>query len=105
VRNRALDVLRRPQRTTDLEPHTAFLADRGGDPYERLQRSEELRDLLGGLRALPERQRTALVAHELGGASHETIARSLGVSAGGSKALVCRARAGLAAARDAAVAA
>jgi hypothetical protein len=36
-----------------------------------------------------------LVAHELGGASHEVIARRLNVSVGGSKALVCRARSGL----------
>ena len=100
VRNRTLDVLRKPVRTTDLEPHAAVLADGGGDPFERLARAEELRALVGGLRALPDRQRQALVAHELGGASHETIARSLGVSAGGSKALVWRARAGLSAARD-----
>ncbi len=100
VRNRALDVLRRPQRTTDLALHAAVLADRGADPFERLQRTEDLRALVGGLRALPDRQRRALVAHELDGASHEAIGGSLGVSAGGSKALVSRARAGLAAARD-----
>lgn len=99
VRNRALDVLRRPARTTDLEPLAAVLADRGADPFERLQRAEEVRALVGGLRALPDRQRHALVAHELAGASHEAIARSLGVSPGGSKALVHRARAGLAAGR------
>jgi RNA polymerase sigma-70 factor, ECF subfamily len=104
VRNRALDVLRRPQRTTDLEPHAGVIADGGADPFERLQRREDLRALVGGLNALPERQRTALVAHELGGQSHETIARSLGVSAGGSKALVCRARAGLSSAREPAAA-
>ncbi|MDP9346083.1 MAG: RNA polymerase sigma factor, partial [Actinomycetota bacterium] len=73
VRNRSLDVLRRPARTTDLGPHAAVLADGGGDPYERLQRAEDLRALVGGLRALPDRQRAALVAHALGGASHETI--------------------------------
>jgi DNA-directed RNA polymerase specialized sigma24 family protein len=38
----------------------------------------------------------------MGGASHEAIARRLDVSAGGSKALVSRARAGLAHARAAA---
>jgi RNA polymerase sigma-70 factor (ECF subfamily) len=96
VRNRALDVLRRPVRTTDLEPHAPMLAARGGDPYAALATSEELRAVVGGLRALPERQRTALVMHELGGASHEAIGRRLGVSAGGSKALVHRARAGIA---------
>ena len=34
--------------------------------------------------------------HELGGASHAAIARRLDVSTGGSKALVCRARSGMA---------
>lgn len=104
VRNRALDVLRRPQRTTDLQPHAAVIADGGGDPFERLQRAEDLRALVGGLHALPERQRAALVAHELGGESHEAIARTLGVSAGGSKALVHRARASLSTARERAAA-
>jgi RNA polymerase sigma-70 factor (ECF subfamily) len=102
VRNRALDVLRRPVRTTDLELHAPVLRDASADPHERFTRAEDLRDLVGDLQALPERQRTALVLHELGGASHEAIARRLHVSTGGSKALVCRARAGLAKAREAA---
>jgi RNA polymerase sigma-70 factor (ECF subfamily) len=96
VRNRALDVLRRPVRTTDLELHAPVLRDAGADPHDRVARSEDLRNLVGELKRLPERQRTALVMHELGGVSHEGIARRLHVSTGGSKALVCRARAGLA---------
>jgi RNA polymerase sigma-70 factor (ECF subfamily) len=102
VRNRALDVLRRPARTTDLELHAPVLHDAGADPYERVARAEELDALVASLKRLPERQRTALVMHELGGASHQAIARRLEVSAGGSKALVSRARAGLAHARAAA---
>ena len=34
VRNRALDVLRRPVRTTDLEPHAASLCDGAADPHD-----------------------------------------------------------------------
>ncbi|MEA2269326.1 MAG: hypothetical protein QOC64_1936 [Solirubrobacteraceae bacterium] len=102
VRNRALDVLRRPSRTTDLELHAPVLHDAGADPHERVARAEDLAALVAGLKRLPERQRTALVMHELGGASHETIARRLDVSTGGSKALVSRARAGLAHTRAAA---
>jgi RNA polymerase sigma-70 factor, ECF subfamily len=102
VRNRALDALRRPVRTTDLELHAPVLHDASADPHERLLRAEELRDLVGELKRLPERQRTALVMHELGGVSHEGIARRLHVSTGGSKALVCRARSGLGRARAAA---
>jgi RNA polymerase sigma-70 factor, ECF subfamily len=96
VRNRALDVLRRPVRTTDLELHAPVLPDRSADPHERVARSEDLRALVDDLHRLPERQREALVLHELGGASHATIARRLDVSTGGSKALVCRARSGMA---------
>jgi RNA polymerase sigma-70 factor, ECF subfamily len=102
VRNRALDELRRPVRTVDLEPHAAVLRDGGGDPYECAATAEELRALLAGLRRLPERQRTALVLHELGDRSHRAIARELHVSEGGSKALVSRARASLAPTRTAA---
>jgi DNA-directed RNA polymerase specialized sigma24 family protein len=69
---------------------------------ERFVRSEELGALVAGLKGLPERQRTALVLHEMGGASHRAIAERLSVTTGGSKALVSRARAGLAAARAAA---
>jgi len=102
VRNRALDVLRRPVRTTDLEPHAPLLRDSAADPSERFERAEELDALLAGLRRLPERQRTALVLHEMGGASHKAIARRLDVTTGGSKALVSRARTGLASMREAA---
>jgi RNA polymerase sigma-70 factor, ECF subfamily len=102
VRNRALDVLRRPVRTTDLEPLAPMLHDTTADPHERFARAEELDALVAGLKRLPERQRTALVLHEMGGASHQAIAQQLHVSAGGSKALVSRARAGLEQARAAA---
>lgn len=102
VRNRALDVLRRPVRTTDLAPHECVLHDASADPHERAAQAEDLTRLVGQLKALPERQRAALVLHELGGASHEAIAGRLDVSPGGSKALVSRARAGLAKAREAA---
>jgi RNA polymerase sigma-70 factor, ECF subfamily len=102
VRNRALDVLRRPVRTTDIEPHAPMLRDTAPDPCERFARSEEIGALVAGLKQLPERQRTALVLHEMGGASHQAIAERLSVSTGGSKALVSRARAGLATTRAAA---
>jgi RNA polymerase sigma-70 factor (ECF subfamily) len=95
VRNRALDVLRRPARTTDLELHAPMLHDAAADPHDRVARAEELRNLVGDLKCLPDRQRTALVLHEMGGMSHEAIGRRLNVSVGGSKALVSRARSGL----------
>jgi len=72
------------------------------DPAAEAERSELAATVRSALAELPERQRAALVMHEMGGASHRTIARRLDVTTGGSKALVSRARAGLAQARAAA---
>jgi RNA polymerase sigma-70 factor (ECF subfamily) len=96
VRNRCFDQLRRPNRTTDLEPHEAVLPDTGPGPVSTIGRREELERVLGGLGTLPDRQRQALVMHELEDRSHSQIGRALGVSAGASKALVHRARQGVA---------
>lgn len=98
VRNRCLDQLRKPARTTDLEPLEPVLHAGGPGPATQIGRREELAAVVAGLGALPERQRRALVMHELQDESHSAIGRALGVSAGASKALVCRARQGVAAA-------
>jgi RNA polymerase sigma-70 factor (ECF subfamily) len=96
VRNRCLDQLRKPDRTTDLDPHEAVLADHGPGPISMIAGRERLVEVFGGVEGLPERQRRALVMHELEDRSHSQIGRVLGVSAGASKALVCRARQGVA---------
>jgi RNA polymerase sigma-70 factor (ECF subfamily) len=98
VRNRCLDQLRKPNRTTDLDPHEAVLADRGPGPVSMIAHRQKLDAVVGGMETLPERQRRALVMHELEDRSHSQIGRVLGVSAGASKALVHRARQGVAAA-------
>ncbi len=104
VRNACLDRLRgrasRP--TVALEELEPVLFDRTGDPQDVLARREAVREVVGHLQALPERQRVALVGHELEGRSHTQIARRLGVSEGASKALVHRARQGIHALADAA---
>lgn len=102
TRNACLDRLRKPVRTVGLEPLQAVLHDPAGDPHATVSGREDLRVLIGDLLELPERQRAALVMHELEGRSHEEMAGVLEVSVGASKALVCRARQGLAAAREAA---
>ncbi len=96
VRNVCLDRLRKPRRTVTLDGLDAVLADRAAGPYEAVHGREELRRVVGALHALPARQREALVMHELEGRPHEEMAPVLGVSVGGSKALVCRARRGMA---------
>ena len=98
VRNRCLDQLRRPQRTTDLEPHAAVLPAFHADPASMVARREDLDRVVGALGDLPTRQRRALVLHELEDRSHSHIGRVLGVTKGASKALVHRARRGLEAA-------
>src|SRR3954454_18964464 len=65
VRNRSLDQLRKPHRTTDLEPHELFLRDPGPGPVSTIARRAELEQVVDGLGTLPERQRRALVMHEL----------------------------------------
>lgn len=102
TRNACVDRLRRPHRTVDIQPLEAVLDDRRADPVAAAERHERLQVLVGGLGALPARQRHALVMHELEGRSHEEMAARLGVSVGASKALVCRARQGVAHLRDAA---
>jgi RNA polymerase sigma-70 factor (ECF subfamily) len=96
VRNRCLDQLRRPDRTTDLDPHEAVLPDPGPGPVSTIARRESFEAVVDGLGTLPERQRRALVMHELEDRSHSQIGRALGVTTGASKALVCRARQGVA---------
>ena len=102
TRNACVDRLRKPVRTTDLTPLEPVLCGTGADPHLVAVQREELARLVGDLRLLPARQRTALVGHELEGRTHEQLAADLEVSVGASKALVCRARQGLAQLREAA---
>jgi RNA polymerase sigma-70 factor, ECF subfamily len=92
TRNRALDELRRPQRTVGPAHDDLALADPGGSPASVLARREAVEQLVADLGTLPTRQRRALVMHELEDRSHSQIARALNVSRGASKALVHRAR-------------
>ncbi len=72
VRNRCLDQLRKPNRTTDLDPHEAVLADHGPGPVSMIAHRQRLHEVVGGVEQLPERQRRALVMHELEDRSHST---------------------------------
>lgn len=95
VKNRCLDVLRRPQRTTELEPLAFALPDNGPGPVSQIACRDRVAEVVAGVASLPERQRQALVMHELEQRSHSAIGRVLGISGGASKALVCRARRGV----------
>jgi RNA polymerase sigma-70 factor (ECF subfamily) len=95
VRNRALDHLRRRRPHADIDELAPLVGDDYADPAFVAERRETFDVVLAGLHDLPERQRTALVMHELGGVSHPAIGSRLGVSEAASKTLVHRARRGL----------
>ena len=99
TRNRALDELRRPQRTVPFAHEDLGMPDPGGSPVSILARREAVAGLVADLEDLPTRQRRALVMHELEDRSHSQIGRVLKVSRGASKALVHRARGSLSARR------
>jgi RNA polymerase sigma factor (sigma-70 family) len=92
VRNTALNDLRdRPAAAEELAEAIAG----GRNPAEELEQREELADLMKRLRALPESQRAAIVMRELEGLSHEEIAAALGLSGGGARQAIHRARTAL----------
>jgi RNA polymerase sigma factor (sigma-70 family) len=74
-------------------------SDRHSNGEERTDESwesrENLRDLIASLRALPERQRDAIVLRELEGRGHEEIAGMLGLSESAARQLIHRARTSL----------
>ena len=89
VRNTALNDLR------DSPPSPDVLAEAlagGSNPAEELERREELADLMRRLQALPEPQRAAIVMRELEGLGHEEIAAALGLTGGGARQAIYRAR-------------
>jgi RNA polymerase sigma factor (sigma-70 family) len=89
VRNTALNDLR------DTPPSPEVLAEviaGGSNPAEELERREELAELMQRLQALPEAQRAAIVMRELEGLSHEEIAAALGLTGGGARQAIYRAR-------------
>ena len=57
-----------------------------------VEQRARLRQLVADLRALPERQRGALVMRELSGLSHAEIATALGITAPQAKQAILEAR-------------
>jgi len=89
VRNTALNDLR------DSPPSPELLAEAlagGRNPAEELERREQLADLIRQLQALPEPQRAAIVMRELEGLGHDEIAAALGLTGGGARQAIYRAR-------------
>ncbi|MFM9077992.1 MAG: RNA polymerase sigma factor, partial [Solirubrobacterales bacterium] len=64
-------------------------------PEREAENREDLKNLVTALAALPEAQRDAIVGKELGGYTHDEIAKELAISTGATKQLIFRARTGL----------
>jgi RNA polymerase sigma factor (sigma-70 family) len=102
VRNRAMDELRRPTRVAaELDDVAHLRPVEDLDPAVRVVERERFRRVVDGIGRLPERQRMALVMREMDGASHVEMAGALGTTVPGTKSLLVRARAALAAAEAA----
>lgn len=90
--NESIAILRerRPEQTTDdFEPLG------GIEPDAAAERSERLRTLVSDLKALPDRQRGALVMRELSGLEYSEIAAALDCGEGAARQTVYEARAAL----------
>jgi RNA polymerase sigma factor (sigma-70 family) len=88
--NTAISVLRKKGRTDHEELDENF--DGVRQPHEQFEQNQELHELVSRMRALPERQRTALVLQELEGLSPEEIADELDGTVPMVRQLVHRAR-------------
>ena len=97
ARNASLSILRRARRPAEVER----LPMLSSDPFSLLEQREDLRELVGTLLELPERQRTSLILAELHGLRYSEIAEVLGVRSEQVKAYVFQARANLTAERQA----
>jgi RNA polymerase sigma factor (sigma-70 family) len=90
VRNTALNDLR--DRPPDAAELTEALGAGSRSAAEEAERREEIAELMRRLRDLPEQQRAAIVMRELEGLGHEEIASALGLSGGGARQAIYRAR-------------
>jgi RNA polymerase sigma factor (sigma-70 family) len=95
VRNRALDELRRPQRSACYDDALGLAAVPAADPAQRVADRDEMRRLVAEIGRLPERQRMALVLREFDGRTHAETARALRTTVPATKSLIIRARASL----------
>ncbi|MGE4177850.1 MAG: RNA polymerase sigma factor, partial [Thermoleophilia bacterium] len=92
--NECMDLLRARPRSEELTEHADPVA---GAMHERAELREQLRVLRTDIAALPLRQRSALVMHEMNGLSHAAVGEALGTDAADARRLLHEARVSLAA--------
>ncbi|MBA2643862.1 MAG: RNA polymerase sigma factor, partial [Solirubrobacterales bacterium] len=90
--NRCIDHLRRPgpviAELTETETATKPLHD----PFEDVQRREDLKRLVADIGRLPTQQKSALLLREINGLSYNELAEALDVTVPAIKSLLVRAR-------------
>jgi len=91
ARNECLSILRKRRPQVELNGEVALT----GDPVTLAEVHEEIVNMIGGIRALPEKQRAALVLAEVHGMSHADIGSVLDVRPEQVKAYVFQARSNL----------
>ena len=91
ARNECLSILRKRRPLVELNGEVALT----GDPVKLAEVHEEMADMIGGIRELPEKQRAALVLAEVHGMSHADIGSILDVRPEQVKAYVFQARSNL----------
>jgi RNA polymerase sigma factor (sigma-70 family) len=92
ARNTSLNLLRQNGWSHDQLSENLDGVER---PDQALERSEQLRSTVDAVKALPDRQRDALILRELEGKRYDEIAADLGVGDGAVRQLLHRARATL----------
>jgi RNA polymerase sigma-70 factor (ECF subfamily) len=90
TRNRALDIISRDGRTTDLPAELADRPDPSENALDLLTRSEEADRLRSCLEGLPQPQRVAITAAFFDGLTHEELAEKLASPLGTVKSWVRR---------------
>jgi RNA polymerase sigma factor (sigma-70 family) len=95
VHNEAINVLRR-RGTTATMPADEALWGTGPSADRDADRRHELRELVGDMQDLSERQRSALVMRELSGLTHLEIGEALELEANAAKQAIFEARSALA---------
>ncbi len=100
ARNRSLNHLRRQSAIAvdSLEHH---VADHGSSTADKVDRREDLRQLVADIQDLAETQRTALLLREIDALSYEQIAEAMETTVPSVKSLLVRARVSLAEAAEA----
>jgi RNA polymerase sigma factor (sigma-70 family) len=93
--NQAINALKRASAALEPLPDGGSLALVDLGPDHEIERRDEMRLALAGVAALPDRQRTALLAVAVEGRAHADVARELGLSDGAVRQLVHRARSSL----------